>query len=705
MDINALRVFNSLYDLGITENEFKEVENEQEHTERTGLSINLVKKGKIIGVSHDEKHQVVIKETKCSIKPAPNSRVLFKTLITFVELPKEVYVLHQIAQYRALDTDIKYIANNLEELKDRICDRFIDEYPKELGSIYDEAYDDFDEREKNKILKGKVAEEQLKALFWLFDEDYHTFEPTEARENIAKIVKVFSRNNRRLAIIQTNANWKKQRGGFFKARRTEQIKRTTFKIITFTPRDRQYNYVCPNREVYIREYGGNSDIWLDEDLSGKITATELGVLSKRLKEGFVFLTADEYNNQKSGIRIELMSAKREEQEQQARHTLVKSIQKQFGKGKVTRQGITFTKNSVSYERIILKGRMIGEYLCQQSIILQERPDFNKIFEGYVDYLLNYEISQDIYGNSLIKGCRFTGKEIIEIGKIKVILEERKNILFINNHRIRKEDIGTTIKRAINYNSQEQYNEFVSDTSKVNLAFQKILTQGGVSFKLKIDKTNDNCLMTEKDEANILLSIPIVRKDNKNYAQIDGQEYRIRDTTALLDLGKDIERHRLQGGYLQRTIKLLYRAIEGITHKEIGELIRNGKTEHEKMMTRIKQEQEAKLKRSEEFLAHAVKLTHATRVKNGYFVKGLNCITYYVGDDLGVWTIKGGKQEKYLCIIDINSEREDKAGKNDCIAKRLLALSKDRVVAKEIYEQGDKMDSWWNEIQEPCRVVA
>lgn len=384
--------------------------------------------------------------------------------------------------------------------------------------------------------------------------------------------------------------------------------------------------------------------------------------------------------------------------------MVKSIQEQFGKGKVTRQGITFTTNSVSYEGIILKSKRIGEYLCQQSIILQERPDFNKIFEGYVDYILDYEVGQNYYENP-VPECRFKGKEIIEIGKIKVVLEEKKNVLFINNHRIRKEDIGTTIKKAISYNSQEQYDEFVSATNKVNLAFQKILTQGGFSFELRIDKTDDNCLMREKDEANMLLSIPITRKDNKNYAQIDRQEYRIKDTNALFDLGKEVESHRLRSGYLQRTIKLLYRAIEGITHKEIGDLIRNGKAEYEKMMMRIKQKQEANLKRSEEFLAHALKLTNATRVKKGYFVKGISNATYYVSDDLKVWTIKNGKQDKYLCIVDIDSDDETPAGIKDCIAKRLLALSKDKVVANEIFNKGDRMDLWWNEINEKEAVCV
>ena len=121
MDINSLRVFDSLYKLKISEQEFSEIEDEIRHEERTGLSIKAVKKGFSICVSHDEKHKVIIKKIEFDGKlPQPKSRVLFKTLILFEDLPDEIYTLHQIAQYRALDTEIKRVANTMEDLKDKI---------------------------------------------------------------------------------------------------------------------------------------------------------------------------------------------------------------------------------------------------------------------------------------------------------------------------------------------------------------------------------------------------------------------------------------------------------------------------------------------------------------------------------------------------------------------------------------------------------
>src|SRR5665811_343400 len=108
MDINALRVFNALHSLSISEEEFALIESEQGHTERSGLYIGCIKKGQSVCVSHDENHKIIIKNIQSEF-PTP-CRVLFKTIITFDDLPPEVYTLHSIAQYRTLDADIKHLS-------------------------------------------------------------------------------------------------------------------------------------------------------------------------------------------------------------------------------------------------------------------------------------------------------------------------------------------------------------------------------------------------------------------------------------------------------------------------------------------------------------------------------------------------------------------------------------------------------------------
>ena len=704
MNVEALRVFNGLYKLGITEEEFQDIEEEQTHSERTGLYIACVKKGKIIAVSHDEKHKIVIKLMKGKIHPVAQSRILFKTLITFKALPDNIYTLHAIAQYHALDGEIKHIARNIDELKDRVCDRFADEYPKELGEAIDDIWNcPYDEKPKRNQAKNELVNKQLQAIFWLFDEEFCSIKPSIARLNIPRLTKVFSRNNRRVALIQKNEKWDKHRGGMFQPKWKELIKRTTFQIKTYKASDDRYNYVAPDREVFYSSYP-EIEIWLSDEMFEKITEKELQILAKRDRETdreWFLLTADEFNKNRTGIRVELMSARRKQQEEDATKQIAKALNKEFSKGKIVRHGITFNKDSIEYDGTEIKGNKIRDYILNNSLHLQETPNFNDLFEGYVDYVLQIDVKYSYSGST--QHSLFIGKENLTLGKIKICLETKGSNFFINSYKIRREDAREISKRVISYSNQADFDAFVKQTGRVNLSVQKALKDTALTFNLKIDNTDDNCLIGERKESNFLLSLPFFRKDGKNYVSIEGVDFKVKNTQALMDLGKEVDCRTT--GFLQRTIKLLYQSITGITHKEIGDLIKNGKAEYRKATARQKAEQKSKIDKSKKFIEHAINLTKAKKVKGGYLVRGLSKIIYFVNTELKVWTTKKTKNgkiqpDKYLCIVDDDYiNYEDEARTNDRIAKRLLMLSKDKVTAREIWENGDKMDTHWKEIMD------
>lgn len=714
MDLNALQVFNSMYRLRITDREFEAIEEEQKHTERTGLSIKCVKKGYCICVSHDDKHKILIKEISRDIKEelraVGSSRILFKTLIKFEDLPQEIYTLHRIAQYRSLDENVGYVATNLEELKDRICDRFADRYPKELGeaSDYYRTWQDTEDDIKVKeTARQELIIEQLKALFWLFGEDYDSFQGEMARKNIPRIVKVFSRNNRRVAIFQTNEKYERERGMYW-GKWLDQVVRTTLKLKTYTPRDERYNYVSPNREVFF----GEAEIWIDDDLFEKLGHAELEILSKRFSE-YAILNADRYNQMKQSIRLEVMSAKRSEQEEEVKEKLVKRIDEQFKKGRVVRQGIEFTRTSMSYGGVVLKADKLGAFIVGQNIIFQEQPNFTQIYQDYVDSILETDVSSYYDGTPPKIEIRFEGKTKISIGKIHITLFKHEKNIFVKMkgsepHRIRKEDMPAVLKSVIDYTEHPQeYDEYLSQTSRVNLRLRKALDEGGLKFELVVDRTADNAI--EENCGKMLLTLPLTRRKGKNYVIIRRKEYRVKDTQALFDLGKESHRYYGEQGRLQRTIKLIYRGIKDISPEIIGRIISQGKREYAKMDARVRAEEEAKVKNSKEFLHNAIRLTNAQKVDGGYIVKGLSATVYFVDEDGGVWTVrKDGKKwvnDKYLCMIDVGTDTSTKWGSNDAIAKRLLALSKDSVAAAEIYQRGDKVDSFWKEIADEVAVEA
>nr|WAI02806.1 MAG: hypothetical protein OI861_00250 [Candidatus Methanoperedens sp.] len=707
MDINALRVFNALHSLSISEEEFALIESEQGHTERTGLFIVCIKKGQSICISHDENHKIIIKNIKAEF-PTP-CRVLFKTVITFDDLPPEVYTLHSIAQYRTLDADIKHRADNLDELKDRICDRFVDNNPKNLGescdsSSYSGCYStDQGKKAEWKDMKTWLIDSQLHALFWLFNEDYQRFERDVkvSRDNIARIVKVFERNNRRLAIIQRTNNYqKKHTGGCmsgYGGTWDETIQGSELMIRCFRPKDVQYNYVDLNREIYLPvSYSEDTEIWLDDTLFEKIGHHELKVLSKRLfadnpvhGRRWILLNADEFNKKQSLIRIEVMSAARKDQEEQAKKSLAKNIDTQFKKGKVVRQGITFTKNSIECEGIKIKNQKLGEFVMKNQVHLQLEPDFRRIVQDFICYILNIQASQNFYSDKISYVCNFVGDETIDIGKVKLHIKSENNNIFINNSRIRKDDLVEVIFKALSYTDQTSFDAYLAYSASVNLALQKTLASGGMSFELKIDITEDNSLPVKKEK--MLLSLPLKRVKGKNYTTINGVDYRIQNLQAFFDIGKEINGSRIGysgGGYLQRTIKMLYRAIKDISPKDIGDLIRNGEKEYATVQAHVLRENAKKSMKADEFVKHAAKVSKAKELKDGFLVHGASGKTYTVNArTLAVYEILPGKKQRYICIVDMETPTNSEWGRKDALAKRLLMLSHDLKVADQVHTLG------------------
>jgi hypothetical protein len=290
-----------------------------------------------------------------------------------------------------------------------------------------------------------------------------------------------------------------------------------------------------------------------------------------------------------------------------------------------------------------------------------------------------------------------------VGKINLEVFRQNNLFYIKigdkRYRIKEVDLPIVLKRALEFKSPEDYEKFLKYTSKFCLDLQEIIENGGVEIEVRIETNKLNDLIT-KDETT-LIALPIVMKNNKIFAIINNKEYKVRDTNALIELQRRVEVRRWNFDYLGRTIRLLYRALKDITHKEIGEIIEQGKEEYRKMMERIEEENRKKIERSKEFLENAVRLSGAVKTNGGWLVKGMSGNVYLVEKDARVWTIKkeGDKivKDKYLCIVDSNASLSTEWELNDGIARRLLALSKDSVIANEIYQEGHRVDDFWVEV--------
>ncbi len=137
---------------------------------------------------------------------------------------------------------------------------------------------------------------------------------------------------------------------------------------------------------------------------------------------WVLLTADEFNKKQTLLRIEVMSATRRHQEEEAEKNLAQRIDAQFRKGKVVRQGITFTKNSIECEGVLVKNEKLGHLVMHNQIHLQQEPEFSKIVKDFICYILNIDAVWSNFTSSMAYVCNFKGDETISIGEVDLRIE-------------------------------------------------------------------------------------------------------------------------------------------------------------------------------------------------------------------------------------------------------------------------------------------
>lgn len=748
MDGCTLRVFNELHNLGMTEADFTEIEEEASHKERSGLWIQYVKDKNVVGVNHDSGHKIFINSYEREIErgritATPKTRILLKTLITFKDVPLEVYTLHRTAKYRGLDTSIKKTANNIGELKEIIITRLGAQKRYTLGGDYSNVEVDgsTEDRRKAKDKKPIIIQRELAAVAWLFNEEYKDC-VVDSRMNIPRIIKVWTLKNKRLALFQEKECWSNKRClGLFS--RWEDVDRVTYSIKTYTPKDKEYNYVAPGREVALSSNDRYAEIWICDELIDKVNSQDLESIQSILitdpdlnrnalrtddededededdsnitYRGYQFylLTPDKLLGLQNKIRFVQTSARRSEEEKEAKELLEASIKKQFRAGKVSRNGLIITKKNFKYESIIVKGPDIEKFVVYKGILDLQEFDFNKILEAYFSFILALKQDTD-YGyntDKLKPGLRIGEEKTLCVGKINLCVKVTKQGVFLNDKRIMKDEVEEVVNKIINYKIQKEYDEYLLNISRTSLKLQSIINRGYFQFELDMNN-NDDCSLGF-DSKKLVIQIPVVREKDKNYVIVNNEKYSIRNISSFLKLDANNRKSdwRYDGSGLQRVINQLTKSIKDIPAKNIGLLITDGSKRYKKYVVEKQKVQREKLARSKEFIAHAVKVTKAKMIKNGYLVKGISGTVYSLNkDSLSVYILdNNGKPGKHLCIVDSYETRErvseeeeklyDEWRRNDKVAQRLLMLSQDVKVAREVYEKGDRMDKWWKELME------
>jgi hypothetical protein len=318
-------------------------------------------------------------------------------------------------------------------------------------------------------------------------------------------------------------------------------------------------------------------------------------------------------------------------------------------------GTPFTFNDVTFYKDKLEYQ--GQTL--QSANIATKAIIAAFSGNFSDDNLNFDRILNLFIIMIGKHARDQGT----IGNVTYNLEHKASktgalFTYINTYRINSQEVPEVLTRALTFNAQSEYTNFLSNVSACSLRMNKYINSGLI---LKVD---DEILNSQ-----INLKVPIVRKKNINYLQIAGKEFKISDTNRLLN----IERSTKMGQVINI---LLNKDIVGLSGDDIKMVIREGIGNY-----KTEQENEKKLT-SETFTMFKVEQGEFY-FQNGLTVQGFKIkgkLREYIIDQKTLY-VYDNPTGRYMCMIDKVTRDHNHTAR---LINRIYALANDAMLTKEIH---------------------
>lgn len=658
MNIETLKAYDTIYGLRLKPEDYALIEEEKKHPERTGHIIiaHTRYRGKKYMITYDyKKGSISIHELDThNLKEQalqPGSRVVCKTECIGFTPAQRTYALNRAFGSEALYTVSK--AHSQEEMDETILRRLVAREILDISSP-----------ELNYIAE-LFKEKPFKNIRYPTDE-------------IREIFHVFQKNNYRLAVFINKFEEEYWTPGGTRYNLCRPIG-----IIAFTPKEPEYNYVCPRRKVY-------DNIWVSEDIKN-ISKEELKEISNTLPPQFFLLTPETYAQKKSELAIKILAKKKQEQVYIA---LTKEKQERLNKfrrdKKYTQEGITFEENKISYQDYSLECLdPLPEITKQIEQSLIDKDNFASAAHKLFIKIVGLKEDREWTDNPTYKPT--TPRTKIKINGKETEIYPRNKTYYINYektpYRINKESLISALEIMLTLDHDAR-KRFLEQASKYGLQMLEALKDG---MTVKLSYFGSQTLPSPiQGHCTINLNFKLCMKNKRPHAIINGKPYKITDSGLFQQLKNMPDGYRSNTSHIERMISILMRSVKGINPMDIDKMLKEAKKNI------IKKE-----RRSLRFLHNAIRLAKAETVQGGWLIKSQSGNFYHVCQDLKVYHInKDNPQEKkYLCLLDSDrTDLKDKAMLNDALAKRILAMHKDQTVATDIWNAGDHMDRHWQEIK-------
>ncbi len=465
------------------------------------------------------------------------------------------------------------------------------------------------------------------AFNYIFDSDldYNEIDKNDMLNN--SIVKVKEFGKKRIGLVKDTFN--SYSGSF------------NFRVIVDEIGGKYYDYIDEGNKISYCDI--IYQLPEDADYNVNYIIEQYYMHSGEFIEKVVFLSDLQIKNMKRSV--DKRTALSKNSKKKNRVAEKKIVKKMKGGSVIKVNDMTFTCNSVTYN---------------DQVISHKYVDFSNLFtnrklsEINFDFVLGSFIS-NVEESFVVKKEEF---DDITIGQIKIDLRLSNDLqrYLINGVRINKEEIGDVLEHALCYTNEEDYHSFLKSISSCSLKIHEFLYSG---LNIKI----------EKEDFIFKFKIPLLRKKNIQYLEINDKLYRVKNTSRLLRVTRVED--------IDEVINILTNSdiIKDLSYEELNYVLEAGEMLYKE-----------EIKKSVDLLNKTEKILGLTKTTTaegpGYIVDG-KLRSYFVEADLekiGNCRVYSYPEMKYICIIDKTPDQQTGV---DNIVNRLYALKNDSVLVNQI----------------------
>lgn len=258
--------------------------------------------------------------------------------------------------------------------------------------------------------------------------------------------------------------------------------------------------------------------------------------------------------------------------------------------------------------------------------------------------------------------------------------------YLNNKKLRRDEMIPVIRRALCFNNQKDYDTFIDDISTMSLRARNLIAKG-----LDVTITNSNgskaTVLLEFERKNKIWYLIIRDTNNKKIKELEIEGGVVKFANSLIKKEQNTGRYTRKKDYSAASFMTLMKGVQNFTVKDAQHLIANGLKSIDEVIARSRKllEDTARMTQSQ-YITH----TYGNKTIKGYLVIGASKAKYLVACDKQSLNSGYNGTDKFagvfsmptltkICIVDKSIDQNG----YDIIVNRILALKNDIYIAHAV----------------------